>query len=234
MEGRDGGVARSASGAAHARRRGRHGDIAFRIAEMARSRGGEAEISSATSMPTCWARACAAHARSARRGVRGVRRCREASRSPTRAWTPIRSRSASGNVTHVQVALEEARRVLRPGGRFLCLEFSRVEAPGQDALYDAYSMNVLPRLGQMVAGRRRGLSLSRRKHPPLPAAARIRAHDREGGLVAREGPQPHRRYRRDAFGVADMKAGKKLPPPCGEVEMRSEAKHFGWGGGVGG
>ncbi|MGZ5228008.1 MAG: class I SAM-dependent methyltransferase, partial [Burkholderiales bacterium] len=52
----------------------------------------------------------------------------------------------------IEKALTEARRVLKPGGRFLCLEFSRVEAPGLDTLYDAYSMNVLPRLGQMVAG----------------------------------------------------------------------------------
>jgi demethylmenaquinone methyltransferase/2-methoxy-6-polyprenyl-1,4-benzoquinol methylase len=42
--------------------------------------------------------------------------------------------------------------VLKPGGRFLCLEFSRVAAPGLDALYDLYSFAVLPRLGEIVAG----------------------------------------------------------------------------------
>ena len=55
------------------------------------------------------------------------------------------------NMTHKQKALEEARRVLKPGGRFFCLEFSRVEAPLLRRLYDLYSFTVLPRLGAMVA-----------------------------------------------------------------------------------
>jgi demethylmenaquinone methyltransferase/2-methoxy-6-polyprenyl-1,4-benzoquinol methylase len=56
------------------------------------------------------------------------------------------------NVTHIAKALEEACRVLKPGGRFLCLEFSRVEMPLLDTVYDAYSFNAIPRLGQLVAG----------------------------------------------------------------------------------
>jgi demethylmenaquinone methyltransferase/2-methoxy-6-polyprenyl-1,4-benzoquinol methylase len=55
------------------------------------------------------------------------------------------------NVTHKQTALEEARRVLKPGGRFFCLEFSRVETPVLRRLYDLYSFTVLPRLGAVVA-----------------------------------------------------------------------------------
>lgn len=55
------------------------------------------------------------------------------------------------NVTHLDAALEEARRVLRPGGRFFCLEFSHIAVPALAALYDRYSFNVLPWLGQVVA-----------------------------------------------------------------------------------
>jgi demethylmenaquinone methyltransferase/2-methoxy-6-polyprenyl-1,4-benzoquinol methylase len=56
------------------------------------------------------------------------------------------------NLTHIDKALAEAFRVLKPGGRFLCLEFSAVETPILDALYDAYSMNAIPALGALVAG----------------------------------------------------------------------------------
>ena len=56
------------------------------------------------------------------------------------------------NVTHIERALAEARRVLRPGGRFLCLEFSHVAVPFLGHCYDRYSFAVLPRLGRLVAG----------------------------------------------------------------------------------
>jgi demethylmenaquinone methyltransferase / 2-methoxy-6-polyprenyl-1,4-benzoquinol methylase len=55
------------------------------------------------------------------------------------------------NVPRIDRALAEAYRVLRPGSRFLCLEFSTVDVPGLDALYDFYSFNVIPALGQAVA-----------------------------------------------------------------------------------
>ncbi len=56
------------------------------------------------------------------------------------------------NVTDRPRALAEAYRSLRPGGRFLCLEFSQVQAPFLDSVYDFYSFNVIPRLGEVVAG----------------------------------------------------------------------------------
>ncbi len=56
------------------------------------------------------------------------------------------------NVTHIDRALSEAFRVLKPGGRFLCLEFSQVDIPGLDALYDAYSFTAVPAIGKVVTG----------------------------------------------------------------------------------
>ncbi len=58
------------------------------------------------------------------------------------------------NVTDIALALREARRVLRRGGRFLCLEFSRPPAQLLRAAYDAYSFNIIPAVGQVVTGDR--------------------------------------------------------------------------------
>jgi len=152
------------------------GDIAFRIADMTRSRGGEADIL-----------VCDINADMLGEGVRRAQAkgegavswvCGDAEKLPMPDASMDAYTIAFGirNVTHVQTALEEARRVLKPGGRFLCLEFSRVEAPGLDALYDAYSMNVLPRLGQMVAGDAeayRYLAESIRRFPPQREFARM-------------------------------------------------------------
>jgi demethylmenaquinone methyltransferase / 2-methoxy-6-polyprenyl-1,4-benzoquinol methylase len=56
------------------------------------------------------------------------------------------------NVPRIDVALREIYRVLKPGGHFLCLEFSHVDTPGLDKLYELYSFNVIPELGRMVTG----------------------------------------------------------------------------------
>jgi len=73
------------------------------------------------------------------------------------------------NVTDVQGALIEARRVLRPGGRFLSLEFSRPVAETLQKAYDAYSFKVIPAVGEKVAGDRAAyqyLVESIRRFPP--------------------------------------------------------------------
>ena len=83
------------------------------------------------------------------------------------------------NVPRIERALSEAYRVLRIGGRFLCLEFSAVTVPGIDALYELYSFNVIPRIGAAVTGDREAyqyLVESIRKFPrPERFADMIRA-----------------------------------------------------------
>jgi demethylmenaquinone methyltransferase / 2-methoxy-6-polyprenyl-1,4-benzoquinol methylase len=56
------------------------------------------------------------------------------------------------NVPRIDVALQEARRVLKKGGRFLCLEFSQVDLPILERIYEQYSFRVVPRIGKVVTG----------------------------------------------------------------------------------
>ena len=107
------------------------------------------------------------------------------------------------NVTHIERVLGEAYRVLKPGGRFLCLEFSRVTAPGLDDLYDAYSFAVLPRLGEMVAGdgeAYRYLAESIRRFPAQAPFARMIG---QAGFA-------NVKVRNLAAGIAAMHSGWKV------------------------
>jgi demethylmenaquinone methyltransferase/2-methoxy-6-polyprenyl-1,4-benzoquinol methylase len=100
------------------------------------------------------------------------------------------------NVTHIERALSEAYRVVKPGGRFLCLEFSEVQVPILDKLYDLWSFQVIPRLGQLAAGDRQPydyLVESIRRFPKqapfarMVAAAgfeRVTYRDLTGGIAA--------------------------------------------------
>jgi demethylmenaquinone methyltransferase/2-methoxy-6-polyprenyl-1,4-benzoquinol methylase len=100
------------------------------------------------------------------------------------------------NVTDIAAVLKDARRVLRPGGRFFCLEFSRLEVGGLAPAYDFYSFQVLPRLGGLVAGDResyRYLAESIRRFPDQATFAqmirdacfaRVTVHNLAGGVAA--------------------------------------------------
>lgn len=107
------------------------------------------------------------------------------------------------NVTDIPQALREAHRVLKTGGRFLCLEFSEVQVPILDRLYDFHSFQVMPRLGKLAAGDEasyRYLVESIRKFPRQEAFA---AMIRNAGFE-RVG------YRNLTGGIAAIHSGWKL------------------------
>ncbi len=84
--------------------------------------------------------------------VRFVDANAEALPFPDRSFDAVSIAFGIRNVPRIDVALAEMQRVLRIGGRFLCLEFSNVDVPGLDALYELYSFNVVPALGRAVVG----------------------------------------------------------------------------------
>jgi demethylmenaquinone methyltransferase / 2-methoxy-6-polyprenyl-1,4-benzoquinol methylase len=100
------------------------------------------------------------------------------------------------NVPRIDKALSEAFRVLKRGGKFLCLEFSHVDVPGLDALYDRFSFSVIPQMGRLIAKDAesyRYLVESIRKFPPPAAFAdqirragfeRVGFERLSGGIVA--------------------------------------------------
>lgn len=107
------------------------------------------------------------------------------------------------NVTHIDRAISEAYRVLKPGGRFLCLEFSEVQVPLLDRLYDFHSFEVIPRLGKWTAGAAEPyqyLVESIRKFPKQDAFAQM-IGDGGFGQVS---------YRNLTGGIAAMHSGWKI------------------------
>ena len=126
------------------------GDIAFRAAKTA-GEGFRATVCDINSdmLAVGRARAAAQHLDDRVSFVEGNA---EALAFPDRSFDAYTIAFGIRNVPRIDRALSEAFRVLKPGSRFLCLEFSTVDVPGLDRLYDFFSFNVIPPLGRMVTG----------------------------------------------------------------------------------
>ncbi|MCX7863938.1 MAG: class I SAM-dependent methyltransferase [Novosphingobium sp.] len=166
------------------------GDIAFRLAAA----GAEVTVADINQDMLD-----AGMARASKRGIKGLvwsRQNAEELSFPDRSFDAYTIAFGIRNVTHVEKALAEAHRVLRFGGRFFCLEFSRVEWPGFRELYHAYCDHLVPRMGKVIAGDADSyhyLVQSIRRFAPMPqfaamiraaGFAQVRIEPIMGGLVA--------------------------------------------------
>lgn len=187
------------------------GDIAFRFLERARPRNATPEHPPVPARVTVcdinWNMLGVGRDRAIDRGILGGIDwvCGDAEALPVPSGSVDAYTIAFGlrNVTHIDRALAEARRVLKPGGRFICLEFSHVAVPVLDRLYDVYSFEVLPRLGRWVAKDEesyRYLAESIRRFPPQDELAeRMRAVGFD-----------QVKYRNLTGGIAAMHSGWRL------------------------
>ena len=173
------------------------GDIAFRIQDRVRRRGGTASIVIADINPEMLSVGRDRALDEGRlAGLEWLCADAEALPLPDACFDAYTIAFGIRNVTRIERALAEARRVLRPGGRFLCLEFSRLQVPPLQPLYDAYSFTVLPWLGERVAQDRAAyqyLAESIRRFPDQPAFAamieaagleRVQVRNLSGGIAA--------------------------------------------------
>ncbi|XP_057530498.1 2-methoxy-6-polyprenyl-1,4-benzoquinol methylase, mitochondrial [Amaranthus tricolor] len=107
------------------------------------------------------------------------------------------------NVTHIEKALAEAYRVLRCGGRFLCLELSHVEAPVFKQLYDFYSFSIIPSVGELVAGDRDSYQYL------VESIRRFPSQDKFASMIAEAGFQKVE-YENLVGGVVAIHSGVKV------------------------
>ena len=107
------------------------------------------------------------------------------------------------NVTHIDKALQEAHRVLKPGGRFLCLEFSHMENALAQQLYDSYSFTVIPAVGKVVTG-------DGQPYRYLVESIRMFPKQEEFAEMLRSAGLEHVSYRNLTGGVVAIHSGWKM------------------------
>jgi len=174
------------------------GDIAFRIAKAARAKdkSGDAAITVCDINENMLGEGRRRAGEKGEGAIRWIAGDAEALPLPDACFDAYTIAFGIRNVTHIDKALAEARRVLKPGGRFLCLEFSKLAVPGLEALYDAYSFKLLPKIGKWVAGDEdsyRYLAESIRRFPPQQefaqmigdaGLAQVKVRNLSGGIAA--------------------------------------------------
>ena len=124
------------------------GDVAFRIADA----GGPGTRVTVADINAGMLEVGRERAAKAKRKIEFVEANAEKLPLPDKSFDAVTIAFGIRNVPRIDVALAEAHRVLKIGGRFLCLEFSSVDVPGLDRLYDLYSFNVIPAVGRAVTG----------------------------------------------------------------------------------
>jgi SAM-dependent methyltransferase len=115
------------------------------------------------------------------------------------------------NVPRIDVALSEAYRVLKRGGRLLVLEFSEVDMPLLDRVYETWSFNAIPKFGKAITGDAEPYQYLVESIRKFPNQDNFAAMIRNAGFLARELYQLHRRHCRAALRLEDLTRGCAVP-----------------------